>query len=82
MVINMKYSVDKIEDNVVVLQNIEDGTIKYINISLLPDYIRETDILVYDGEKFIIDEEEKEKRVESILEKMNRLREVKEDDYE
>ncbi len=67
------YSVDRIEGKIAVL--ISDGDKNRINvdISLLPN-ISESDILFFDGEKYLKDDNEKSvriKRIESKLSKLN-----------
>ena len=70
----MKYSVDRIEDNIAVLESLDDNTILNIPIYKFDFEVYENDILVYKDNIFIKDDYEKDKRVESIMEKMNRLR--------
>ena len=70
----MKYSVDKIENNIVILEDIKTGYIKEENIEVFNFEIREKDILVYDGFVYKKDEDEKINRINMIREKMNRLK--------
>ena len=70
-----RYTVDRIEENVVILQNIDNGTIIELDKLNLPDDIRETDILVFDGNSYKKSEELTNSRIELMMEKMNNLRE-------
>ncbi|HIU40378.1 MAG TPA: DUF3006 domain-containing protein [Candidatus Aphodocola excrementigallinarum] len=70
----MKYAIDKIENNVALLENIKDGSKKEIDIKMLPLNVKETDILSYDGKVYLVDNNEKEKRIKIIREKMEKLR--------
>lgn len=70
----MKYAIDKIENNVALLENIKDGSKKEIDIKMLPLNAKETDILSYDGKVYLVDNNEKEKRIKIIREKMEKLR--------
>lgn len=70
----MKYAIDKIENNVALLENIKDGSKKEIDIKMLPLNVKETDILSYNGKVYLVDNNEKEKRIKIIREKMEKLR--------
>ena len=70
----MKYAIDKIENNVALLENIKDGSKKEVDIKMLPLNVKETDILSYDGKVYLVDSNEKEKRIKIIREKMEKLR--------
>lgn len=70
----MKYAIDKIENNVALLENIKDGSKKEVDIKMLPLNVKETDILSYDGKVYLVDNNEKEKRIKIIREKMEKLR--------
>lgn len=70
----MKYCVLKIENNIVVLESIIDNSKKYISLSDINFKVNENDILLFDGNKYILDDEEKNKRIERIRSKMERLR--------
>lgn len=70
----MKYAVDKFEDNIVVLENIESGEIEEHEKTELPDGIHEGSILVFETDGFKIDEDiEKERRM-SLRERMEKLK--------
>ena len=70
----MKYAIDKIENDVALLENIKDGSKKEVNIKDLPSNVIETDILSYDGKTYALDNDEKELRIKKIREKMEKLR--------
>ena len=70
----MIYIVDKIEDNIAVLENKDTKEIINVNISCLPSLIKEGSILKYDGSKYYIDNELEMKRRQDLLERFKRLR--------
>lgn len=70
----MKYAVDKIEDNVVTLENISDCSITNIDKNIIGYEVKEGDILLFDGEKYIKDDLSKEERIKRIREKMMKLK--------
>ena len=73
----MKYVVDKIEGDLAVLENIIDGNIINLPIDKLPNNIRETDVVLYDGINYKTDEKEKNDRILRIKEKMEKLKKNK-----
>ena len=70
----MKYAVDKINEDIAVLENINTGEIININVSEIPNNIKEKDILIFEDNLYRIDKIEKENRINVLREKMNRLR--------
>lgn len=70
----MKYSVDRIENNIAILENIETKEIKEIEKKHLPKEVREGTILIYINQQYKIDKEEEENRKEFLKSKFNRLR--------
>lgn len=70
----MKYAVDKIENDIAVLENIETGKKLEINTINLPKNIKEKDILKYEDGKYFLDSNEKNKRINRIKEKMEKLK--------
>ena len=70
----MKYAVDKIDNGVVLLENIKDNSKVEVSLDKLPLDVKETDILVYKNNKYEKDDNEKEERLRLIEEKMNKLR--------
>ena len=70
----MKYSIDRIIDNIVILENIETGSKLEITKQNLPFSIHEGLIIIYKDGLYIKDETEEEKRRRIIEEKFKRLR--------
>ena len=70
----MKYAIDRIEENIAILENINTKEKLEINITELPKGIKEGSILVFKDNKYIIDEAEEENRRKIILEKFNKLK--------
>lgn len=70
----MKYSVNEIIDDIIKLENLETREIIYINKSDIDFDIYENDILVFENNKYIKDDELKNKRVNMLKEKLERLK--------
>ena len=70
----MKYSVNEIIDDIIKLENLETREIIYINKSDIDFDIYENDILVLENNKYIKDDELKNKRVNMLKEKLERLK--------
>jgi hypothetical protein len=70
----MKYAIDRIENNIAILENIDTKKMINIDIDNLPSDIHEGSILVYSNNQFIIDKKLEDDRRKSIQEKFNRLR--------
>lgn len=73
----MKYAVEKIEEDIVVLESLEDRTKKEVQISELPENIKEGNILTYENELYKKDEELERQRRETIKNKFDMLRKKK-----
>lgn len=73
----MKYAVEKIEEDIVVLESLEDRTKKEVQISELPENIKEGNILTYENELYKKDEELEQQRRETIKNKFDMLRKKK-----
>ena len=71
----MLYSIDKIEDNIVLLENIDNKEKKKVNKTLLPNEIKEGSILKYENDSYILDEETENKRRKELEDKLSRLKE-------
>ena len=69
----MKYTIDRIENDIVVLETFD--TMEMINIKkeLLPSNIHEGSIIYYDNNKYIIDEQEEIERRKKIEERFKHL---------
>ena len=69
-----KYSVDRIEEDTIVLENIENKEIIEINKSELDFEIVDGNILKLVDGKFVLDKETEVSRKESLRERLNRLK--------
>ena len=70
----MKYSIDKILDNIATLENVETKQITEVNTKDLPEEIHEGSILILEDGKYKLDLNEEEIRRKRIEEKFNKLR--------
>ena len=70
----MLYSIDKIEDNIVLLENINNKEKNEVDKSLLPNEIKEGNIIKYENDSYILDKETEEKRRKELEEKLSRLK--------
>ena len=77
---NMKYAVDEIIDNIVTLEDIETKEKKYIEKELLPEDIYDGAILIYEDDTYKLYISEETLRRKIILEKLNRLKNIKRSD--
>ena len=68
-----KFTVDRFEGNMAVLENRETGEMININKSELPNNAKEGSILKLENNKYEIDIEEQNKAEERIKNKMNNL---------
>ena len=68
-----KYAVDRIEGDFALLENIDTKEMKLVELLLLP-VVKEKDILVYKDDLYMIDNEERRKRLEIINEKLRKLK--------
>lgn len=69
----MYYIVDRIEENIVVCENVNTKEIVSIEISNLPNGIKKGQVIKYINQKYEIDKEETEKRKQIIHEKTKNL---------
>ena len=69
-----KYSVDRIEEDIIVLENIDNKEIIEINKSELDFEVVDGNILRLVDGKFVLDKEIEIKRKESLRERLNRLK--------
>ena len=69
-----KYSVDRIEEDTIVLENIENNEIIEINKSELDFKVIDGNILKLVDGKFVLDKETEVRRKESLRERLNRLK--------
>ena len=70
----MKYSIDRIENNIAILENIDNQEIIEVDISLLPEGSKESNIIRIENNKYILDKQEEQKRKEDIFNRFNKLR--------
>ena len=52
----MKYSIDRIEEKLAIIQNINNGEMEEIELSKLPAEIKEGTIIIKENDNFILDE--------------------------
>lgn len=70
----MMYSVDKIENDVATIENILTKELINVKLKDLPNNVKEKDMLIYDGNSYMLDESLKEKRTRMLKDKMELLR--------
>ena len=70
----MKYAIDKIENNIVLLESLEDKTKKEVSLDVLPKDIKEGTILTYNNNEYKIDLDTEKERKESIKNKFAMLK--------
>lgn len=68
-----EFSVDRIEENIIILENRENGEIINIEKSKLPFKVQEGDILKYINGRYILDEEKTRSETEDIKNLMDDL---------
>lgn len=70
----MKYSVDRIENNVAILENIETKDIIEVETTLLPLNIKETNIVIYENGEYKLDIETEASRKKDLSSRFNNLK--------
>lgn len=70
----MKYVVDRIENQIAVLESLETKKILNIDKSALPKKVSEKDVLILENGKYVLDDKAKKERLEIIRRKMEMLR--------
>ena len=70
----MKYSVDRIEENIAVLEELDTGNIIEVPASKLPHFIADGTIVRYDNDEYVVDKDEEDIRRNRIREKLERLK--------
>ena len=70
----MKYLVDRIEDSVVILENLNNKEKLELQKESLPKGIKDGSVVVLKDNKYVLDFEEEQRRRQSILERFNRLK--------
>lgn len=72
----MKYSVDRIENDKVIVQNLETLQMEEIPKDKIPFIVQDGDILKSDGNSYYLDNDEKENRRKRIQEKLDKLKKI------
>lgn len=72
----MKFAVDRIEGEYAILENIETGEKREELLTFLP-IVKEKDILVFEDNLYKKDDAERQRRMEEIREKLERLKRKK-----
>ena len=70
----MKYVIDRIEEDIVVLENLETKEITNINIKELDFKVREGNILSKEDNKYILDLNTEKLRKEKLRNRFNKLK--------
>ena len=60
------YSVDKIENDVATIENLLTKELINVKLKDLPNNVKEKDMLIYDGNSYMLDEFLKEKRTRML----------------
>lgn len=70
----MKYCIDRIEDNIAVLENLETQEMIDISLDELPEEIKDGTVLKYVNDKYELDLDEEEQRSNEIEDLFNSLK--------
>ncbi|MBQ6495038.1 MAG: DUF3006 domain-containing protein [Bacilli bacterium] len=70
----MIYIVDRIENNIAILENKETKEIVNISLDILPSNLKEGNVLKYENNIYTLDKKEEEERKKTILDKFNKLK--------
>lgn len=68
------WAVDKIENGMAILENVETLEKKEVYLTILPASIHEGSILLYQDKQYVLDKEQEEIRRKMIEEKFRNLR--------
>lgn len=69
----MRYVVDRIEDNIAVLECISNKEIIEVDISILPSDVRDGSIVLFDNDKYVFDKAYEEERRKLMRDKFTKL---------
>lgn len=69
----MRYVVDRVVDNIVVLENMSNRDIIEVSVTDVPENIKDGNILIKQDNKFILDKETEKERRKNIREKFDKL---------
>lgn len=72
----MKYSVDRVENDKIIVQNLETLQMEEILKDKIPFSVQDGDILKLENNTYQLDKDEKEKRKKRIQEKLNKLKQI------
>ena len=70
----MKYIVDRIEENIVIVEKYPTKEMIEIDKKILSDNIHEGSIIIYDNNRYYLDTDDELKRRQEILEKFMKLK--------
>lgn len=70
----MKYSIDRIENDIAVLENIDTNELIEVEISLLPENVKEINIVIYEDDEYKLDQQTEETRKKDLLSRFNKLK--------
>ena len=70
----MKYAVDRVEGDIVILENLETKEKKEVQKSELPNTIKESNIVIESNNTYSISQEEENERLKLIQEKFNKIK--------
>lgn len=73
----MKYAIDRIEEDIAILENLETKEKKEVSLSLLPANIHEQAILTYQDNSYTLDSNLEEERKLKLRAKLERLKKLK-----
>ena len=73
----MKYAVDRIEENIAIIENLTTKEKKEVPCKELPENIHEKAILRMENDTFILDEREELSRKEALRAKLEQLKKLK-----
>ena len=68
------FAIDKIEDNIVILEDIDTKEKEEVDRNNLPTDIKEGSIINFENNTYFLDINEEERRRKEILERFNKLR--------
>ena len=70
----VKYVIDRIENDIAILEGLETRKIINVSLSKLPKNVLESDVLNFENGKYVLYEKTKLERLEIIRRKMDKLR--------
>lgn len=70
----IKYAVDRVENNIIVLENLDTKEIKNIDKNIINFNISDGDILIYENNKYYLDTKYKNERIKIIMEKLTKVK--------